>query len=162
MSSLHAERSAWDQASTKVFSEHAATLDECSQYSEKQKVTDEILDELPSFQKQFLDKYCTESNQETSSSQPVSSTEGMEIPQRLRDNIPRIRQTLFVLQQLQKKARRYCDDKTREYVQKGYTKLKYLPKDDSLMVLDKANHDIDKRKDGDIDALRLLGSSVSS
>lgn len=157
------ERSEWEQESTKVFSDHAATLDECNTHDGKEKLTNEILDELPDFQKQFLDKYCAEkeSDQETSSSRPVSTTQAMKIPQRLRDNIPRMRQTLFVLQQLQKKARSYCNDKTREYVEKSDTKPKYMPKDDNLMVLDTSKHDDEKRKDGDIEILRLLGSSAT-
>ncbi|KAI7879925.1 hypothetical protein K492DRAFT_207888 [Lichtheimia hyalospora FSU 10163] len=160
---LHEERSEWEQASIKVFSDHAATLDECSTSNQKEKLTNELLDELPDFQKQFLDKYCSEkeSDHEAVSPQPVSSTRVMEIPQRLRDNIPRMRQTLFVLQQLQKKARNYCNDKTREYVEKSDIKPKYLPKDDNLMVLDQSNYVNEKRKDGDIEILRLLGSSAS-
>ena len=160
---LHEERSEWEQASIKVFSDHAATLDECSTSNQKEKLTSDLLDELPDFQKQFLDKYCPEkeSDQEAVSPQPVSSTRVMEIPQRLRDNIPRMRQTLFVLQQLQKKARNYCNGKTREYVEKSDIKPKYLPKDDNLIVLDQSNYVNEKRKDGDIEILRLLGSSVS-
>lgn len=165
MNRLLKERSEWEQESTKVFSDHAATLDECSTHDGKEKLTNEILDELPEFQRQFLDKYCTEkeSDQETSSlssSRPGSTTQ--EIPQRLRDNIPRMRQTLFVLQQLQKRATRYCNDTTREYVARSDTKPMYMPKDDDLMVLDTSKHDDEKRKDGDIEILRLLGSVYCS
>lgn len=167
MNRLLKERSEWEQESTKVFSDHAATLDECSTRDGKEKLTSEILDELPEFQKQFLDKYCTEkeSDQETSSlssSRPGSTTQVMEIPQRLRDNIPQMRQTLFVLQQLQKRATRYCNDTTREYVARSDTKPMYMPKDDDLMVLDTSKHDDEKRKDGDIEILRLLGSVYCS